>query len=166
MAGLWFFSKLLMPRIGSRGVLAAGFLVFSVVAFGFVYCLTPTTPAWVFASLLIPNGLALGWLIAGLTNLAMTGVQPAYVGETDAAFRLVRQIGANFGVTATAVLLDWRMTLHSSRLLDIANRLDPKTHASISGYAGIVARRAGPAIPSAPGSLQLFQERHPASTAT
>ena len=59
-------------------------------------------------ALLVTNGLALGWLIAGLTNLAMTGVQPAYVSKTDAAFRLVRQIGANVGVTAAAVLLDWR----------------------------------------------------------
>ena len=45
IAGLCLSSKLLMPRMGSRGVLAAGFLAFALVALGFVFCLTPTTPA-------------------------------------------------------------------------------------------------------------------------
>jgi DHA2 family multidrug resistance protein len=156
-AALWISSKYLMPKIGSRAVLALGFAVFSIGGLGFVYFLTPTTPAWVLAALLFPNGIALGWLIVGLTNLAMTGVQPAYVSETDTAFRFVRQIGGNLGVTAAAVLLDWRLTLHSSRLLDVANRLDPKAHAALRSYADIVAQRAGPATAPIPGGFQLFQ---------
>jgi DHA2 family multidrug resistance protein len=150
-------SKYLMARIGPRGVVAIGFLSFSLATLGFVYALTLTTPGWMLALLLILYGLALGWLISGLTNLAMSGIGLEYVSETDTAFRLVRQIGANFGVTAAAVLLDRRETLHSSRLLDVANRLNPITHAAVARYAGIVAQRTGTASNPTPGGYQLFQ---------
>jgi hypothetical protein len=36
-----------------------------------------------------------------------------------------RQMGGAIGVAATVALLDIRETLHSSRLLDVANRLNP-----------------------------------------
>jgi DHA2 family multidrug resistance protein len=150
-------TKFLMAKVGPRGVLAAGFLFFSLAALGFVYGLTLTTPGQPLALLLVVHGLGLGWLVAGLTNLAMTGVEPAYVSEADTWFRLVRQIGANLGVTAAAVLLDWRQTLHSSRLLDVANRLDPKTHAAVNHYAEIVAQRAGPESAPVAGGYQLFK---------
>jgi len=150
-------TKYLTARVGSRGVLAAGFLSFSLAAVGFVYALTLTTPGQPLALLLVLHGFGLGWLISGLTNLAMAGIEPAYVSEADTWFRLVRQIGANLGVTAAAVLLDWRETLHSSRLLDVANRLDPQTHAAVTRYAGIVAQRAGPATVPVAGGYQLFK---------
>ena len=150
-------TKFLMARIGPPGVLAAGFLFFSLAAMGFVYALTVTTPGGLLALLLVVHGLGLGWLVSGLTNVAMKGIEPAYVSEADTSFRLIRQIGANIGVTGAAVLLDWRMTLHSSRLLDVANRLDPKTHEALTRYAGIVAQRAGPdSLPEA-GGYQLLK---------
>lgn len=156
-AALVLSGKYLMARMGPRGVLALGFLSFSLATLGFVYSLTLTSPGWVLASLVAVHGVSLGWLITGLTNVAMKGIEPAYLSETDTAFRVIRQIGSNVGVTAAAVLLDWRMTLHSSRLLDVANRLDPKTHAAVTRYAGIVGQRVGPVSLPMPGGYQLFE---------
>ncbi len=157
VASLLISSRFLMSRIGPRGVLAGGFLTFSLAALGYVYDLTPTTPGWVLASLFALHGVSLGWLFTGLTNLAMSGVAPEYISETNAAFRLIRQIGSNLGVTGALVLLDRQMTLHSSRLLDVANRLDPRAHAAVGHYAGIVAKRAGTAALPMSGGYALFR---------
>ena len=66
-------------------------------------------------------------------------------------------MGNTFGVTAVAVIFDRRLTLHSSRLLDVANRLDPTVQTTLAAYAGIVARKGGGAHDPALGALQIFE---------
>jgi MFS transporter, DHA2 family, multidrug resistance protein len=69
----------------------------------------------------------------------------------------VRQLGNTVGVTAATVLFDHRMTFHSARLLDTANRLDPTTLTTLSQYAGLIHRNAGGDTNPALGALQLFE---------
>jgi DHA2 family multidrug resistance protein len=53
-------------------------------------------------------------------------------------------------------MFDRRMTLHSSRLLDIANRLDATTRSTLAQYADLIHRNGGGSDPAL-GALQLFQ---------
>jgi len=68
----------------------------------------------------------------------------------------VRQLGNTLGVTAATVMFDRRMTMHSSRLLDIANRLDATTRSTLAQYADLIHRNGVTSDP-AQGALQLFQ---------
>ena len=49
------------------------------------------------------------------------------------------------------------MTLHSTRLLDVANRLEPTVQSTLSAYSGLIARNGGAGSDPALGALQLFQ---------
>ena len=69
----------------------------------------------------------------------------------------VRQLGNTFGVTAATVIFGHRLTLHSSRLLDVANRLDPTVQSTLSSYSGLIVRNGGAGSNPALGALQLFQ---------
>ena len=54
-------------------------------------------------------------------------------------------------------MFDRRMTLHSSRLLDISNRLDATTRTTLAQYAELIHRNGGASSTPAEGALQLFQ---------
>ena len=60
--------------------------------------------------------------------------------------------GPSFG------LVMGRLTFHSSRLLDTANRLDPTTTRYLTAFARTVARNAGGGSQPSLGSLQIFQQ--------
>lgn len=49
------------------------------------------------------------------------------------------------------------MTFHSSRILDVANRLDPRLRLTLSQYAALIHRNGGGGSNPALGALQLFQ---------
>jgi MFS transporter, DHA2 family, multidrug resistance protein len=67
------------------------------------------------------------------------------------------QLGNTFGVTAATVLFDRRMTFHSSRLLDVANRIDPVVTRTRSTYSGLIHRNGGPGSVPGFGALQLSE---------
>jgi len=60
-------------------------------------------------------------------------------------------------VTAVTILFDHRMTFHSSRMLDVSNRLDPRVTTTLSQYAALVHRNGGGGSNPTLGALQLFQ---------
>jgi DHA2 family multidrug resistance protein len=66
-------------------------------------------------------------------------------------------LGNTFGVTAATVMFDHRQTLHSSRLVDVANRLDPTLQSTLSQYSSLIARDGGAASNPALGAAQIFQ---------
>ena len=49
------------------------------------------------------------------------------------------------------------MTLHSSRLLDVANRLDPITSSTLTQYANLIHRNASAGSNPSQGALQILQ---------
>ena len=79
------------------------------------------------------------------------------VNDISTTYFFVRQLGNTFGVTAATVLFDRRMTLHSSRLLDVSNRLDAITRSTLTQYANLIHRNGGGSSDPALGALQLFQ---------
>src|SRR5580658_5762308 len=77
--------------------------------------------------------------------------------EVSTSYFFVRQLGNTFGVTAATVMFDHRQTLHSSRLVDVANRLDPTLQSTLSQYSSLIARDGGAASNPALGAVQIFQ---------
>jgi MFS transporter, DHA2 family, multidrug resistance protein len=155
--GLVASLHLVMPKIGGAWTTALGLTMLSVTCGLIIYVWTPTTPTAVLAPALFLQGLFLAPTLLGAANVSTGNVPIADVNDVSTMFFFVRQIGNTIGVTAATVLFDYRMTFHSSRLLDTANRLDPITRTTLSTYAGIIHRNAGGDTNPVLGALQLFE---------
>jgi DHA2 family multidrug resistance protein len=112
-----------------------------------VYVWTPTTPTAVLAPAIFLQGFSLGLVLLGVSRLATGTAAPSDLNDISTTYFFARQLGNTFGVTAVTVLFDRRMTFHSSRLLDVANRLDPTARSTLTQYANLIHRNgAGTAI--------------------
>lgn len=157
--GVGFLSsmRILIPRLGGLFTTVLGFILLAVTLTIFIYTWTPDTPTWFLGAIVFIQGISIAPIAAGISNLAIGQVTLPHMSDTDATYYFVRQLGNTFGVTAVTVIFDRRMTLHSSRLLDVANRLDPTVRSTLAAYAATVARKGGGAHSPALGALQLFQ---------
>ena len=122
-----------------------------------VYIWTPTTPTEILAPAILLQGFALGPVLLGATNIATGQAALPDLNDTSTSFYFVRQLGNTFGVTSVTVLFDRRMTLHSSRLLDVANRVDPIVQSTLTQYANLIHRNGGGGSNPSLGALQIFQ---------
>jgi len=123
--GLVVFLRHFVPRFGGTKAVIFGALLMLVCCVNFVYIWTPTTPTLVLLPSVFFQGFALGPMVLGAAVMS-TGQASIYeLNDISNSFFFVRQLGNTFGVTAATVLFDYRTTLHSSRLEDVANRLDP-----------------------------------------
>jgi MFS transporter, DHA2 family, multidrug resistance protein len=77
--------------------------------------------------------------------------------DVSTSFYFVRQLGNTLGVTAATVIFDHRQTLHSARLVDVANRLNQTVQATLAQYAGLIARDGGAGSNPSLGAVQLLQ---------
>jgi DHA2 family multidrug resistance protein len=155
--GLQSALHVLMPRLGPIRTLVFGLLLLVGLYLGICYIWTPDTPTVVLAPAIFLQGFCIGPVILAAGNVASANAPIAKVNDISTTYFFVRQLGNTFGVTAATVLFDRRMTLHSSRLLDAANRLEPTTRATLSQYANLIFRNGGPNSNPALGALQLFQ---------
>src|ERR1700678_380991 len=155
--GVQYALHLLLPRLGALRTLVGGLLIL-VGAYGVIcYLWTPTTPTTILAPMLFLQGFCIGPVILAAGNVVSANALIAEVNDISTTYFFVRQLGNTFGVTAATVLFDRRMTLHSSRLLDVSNRLDPTTTTTLAQYANLIHRHGRPnSVPGA-GALQLFQ---------
>jgi DHA2 family multidrug resistance protein len=149
--------RIFVPRLGIRLCAFLGMSLLAATFTVFVYSWTASTPTYLLGAMLFCQGFSQGLAVIGVAN-AVTGQVPAEdVWEGDTTYFFIRQLGNTFGVTAVTILFDRRLTLHSSRLLDVSNRLDPLTGATLSSYAQLIARNAGAGSTPQLGALQLFQ---------
>ncbi len=155
--GLILTLRYVMTRIGGRRTVLLGSAMFCATCVNFIYVWTPTTPTWLLASCTFLQGFSIAPMLVGAANVATGQAALADLNDVSTSFFFVRQLGNTFGVTAATVLFDRRMTLHSSELLDVANKLNPTTEATLRQYAGLIARNAGAAFDPALGAAQLFQ---------
>src|SRR5271154_6566002 len=155
--GLQLALHVLMPRFGPVRTLACGLLLLVGTYVGICYIWTPTTPTIVLAPAIFFQGFCIGPAILAAGNVVSANAPVAQVNDISTTYFFIRQLGNTFGVTAATVLFDRRMTLHSSRLLDISNRLDATTRATLAQYANLIHRNGGPGSDPALGALQLFQ---------
>jgi DHA2 family multidrug resistance protein len=155
--GLQYALHLLIPRLGPVRTLAAGLLILVAAYLAICYIWTPTTPTIVLAPVIFLQGFCIGPVILAAGNVVSANAPIGQVNDISTTYFFVRQLGNTFGVTAATVLFDRRMTLHSSRLLDVSNRLDATTRSTLAQYANLIHRNGGGSSDPALGALQLFQ---------
>ncbi len=109
------------------------------------------------AGAILFQGFSLGPTVLGGTNIATANAPREDLNDVATAYFFVRQIGYTVGVTGATIFFDHRLTLHSSRLLDVANRLDPIATSTLADYAALIQRNGGGSSDPAIGALQLFQ---------
>jgi MFS transporter, DHA2 family, multidrug resistance protein len=155
--GLLLTLRVGLPKIGGPRTIALGLLLLIVTCASIVYIWTPNTPAGILRVAISLQGLALGPILLGAANIATANAPLADVNDISTTYFFTRQLGNTFGVTAATILFDHRMTLHSSRLLDTANRLDPIVQSTLTQYANLIHRNGGGSSNPVLGALQIFQ---------
>jgi DHA2 family multidrug resistance protein len=155
--GLQLALHVLIPRLGPVRTLVCGLLLLVGTYLAICYIWTPTTPTVVLAPAIFLQGFCIGPVILAAGNVVSANAPIADVNDISTTYFFVRQLGNTFGVTAATVLFDRRMTLHSSRLLDVSNRLDATTRSTLAQYANLIHRNGGASSDPALGALQLFQ---------
>jgi hypothetical protein len=113
------------------------------------------TPGNDIAYVLFLLGIGSGLLLAGISLLSTGTLEKRFHNEAASSYFFLRQIGASLGVSAAAVLID--QTVHSSRLLDTANRLDPVVQRVLRDFASLITARGNGTSVSDPGNYELFQ---------
>jgi MFS family permease len=156
--GLQYALHLLIPRLGPLRTLVGGLLILVAAYLAICYIWTPTTPTIVLAPVIFLQGFCIGPVILAAGTVVSANAPVAQVNDISTTYFFVRQLGNTFGVTAATVLFDRRMTLHSSRLLDVSNRLDATTRTTLAQYADLIHRNGGGSSDPALGALQLFQD--------
>jgi MFS transporter, DHA2 family, multidrug resistance protein len=154
--GLQLALHALVPRLGPVRTLVCGLLLLVTTYLAICYIWTPTTPTIVLAPAIFLQGFCIGPVLLAAGNVVSSNAPVADVNDITTTYFFVRQLGNTFGVTAATVMFDRRMTMHSSRLLDIANRLDATTRSTLARYANLIHSNGVTSDP-AQGALQLFQ---------
>jgi MFS transporter, DHA2 family, multidrug resistance protein len=149
--------RLILPRWGGPRTIAAGLVVLSATCASLVYIWTPTTPTDVLAPAIFLQGLSLAPVLLGAMNMVTANAALTHINDLSTTFFFVRQLGNTFGVTAATVVFDHRMTLHSSRLLDVANRLNPTVNSTLAQYSNLIHRNGGGTSNPLLGAIEIFQ---------
>jgi MFS transporter, DHA2 family, multidrug resistance protein len=154
--GLQLGLHVLLARLGPVRTLVCGLLLLVTTYMSICYIWTPTTPAIILAPAIFLQGFCIGPVLLAAGNVASSNAPMADVNDITTTYFFVRQLGNTFGVTAATVMFDRRMTTHSSRLLDVSNRLDATTRSTLAGYAHLIHSNGVTSDP-AQGALQIFQ---------
>ena len=155
LVGYYLMMKL-SPQFGLFASNLAALILFIVGNFGFVHVLTGDTPGATINIFLVCHGVSTGMLIPGIGMLILPAIDLRFISFGTAIYLFFRNLGASIGVSAVLALLDIRQTLHSSRLLDTANQLNPQLAQKLRAFARLVQSR-GMAINSPSlGADQLF----------
>jgi MFS transporter, DHA2 family, multidrug resistance protein len=155
--GMVISLRYLLPRLGGSGLVTLGALMMCAACVNFIYIWTPTTPTWLLALSTFLQGFSLTPLLLGASNISTSQAALCDLNDVSTSYFFVRQLGNTFGVTAATVIFDYRQTLHSARLVDVANRLDPTVQSTLSQYSSLIARDGGAASNPALGAVQIFQ---------
>lgn len=149
--------RYVLARLGGSSVVILGALMMCAACVNLVYIWTPTTPTWLLALSIFLQGFSMAFLLLGTSNISTSQAALYDLNDVSTTYFFVRQLGNTFGVTAATVMFDHRQTLHSARLLDVANRLDPTLQSALSQYSSLIARSGGLASNPTLGAVQIFQ---------
>jgi MFS transporter, DHA2 family, multidrug resistance protein len=155
--GLVLSLRYVVPRMGGPFTLGLGLSLLIVTCTSILYIWTPTTPTAILAPAFFFQGFSLGPTLLGASTTVTANTPLPDLNDISTSFFFVRQLGNTFGLTAATVLFDHRTNLHSSRLLDVANRLDAITRSTLVQYAAVIHRGGGGGSNPVLGALQLFQ---------
>ena len=146
-----------MPKLTPRGVVLLGLCANVAANLLLVFMLAPDTPALDLCAILVLHGVSLGMLLPGVTNVLVGHAHFRYIAFGMTIYFTFRQLGGAIGVAATVALLDIRETLHSSRLLDAANRLNPMVRDLVRHLGFRLHAQGLPSNVAHEGAFRLFQ---------
>ncbi|HEX4002329.1 MAG TPA: MFS transporter [Candidatus Acidoferrales bacterium] len=155
--GLQLTVHVFLARLGGVRTLVIGLVLLLATYLAIVYIWTPTSPTIVLAPAIFLQGFCLAPVLLAAGNIVTSNASIGDVNDVSTTYFFVRQLGNTLGVTAATIMFDRRMTLHSERLLDTANRLDATTHFTLTQYAHLIQRSLGGSSDPRLGALQLFQ---------
>lgn len=155
--GMLIALRYVLPWLGGWKTVAASAVMMGAACINFIYVWTPTTPTWLLALSILLQGLSMGFLLLGASNVSTSQAAVVDLNDISTSYYFVRQLGNTFGVTAATVMFDHRQTLHSARLADVANRFDPTAQMALSKYSNLIARAGGAASNPTLGALQILQ---------
>jgi len=156
--GLLLSLRVLIPRLGGVRTMGIGLVGLIATYATIVYLWTPTTPTAVLAPAIFLQGFSLAPVVIAAANVATANTPLPDINDISTTYFFVRQLGNTFGVTAVTILFDHRMTFHSSRILDVAHRLDPTVRSTLAQYAELIHRNGGGSSDPTLGALQIFQD--------
>ncbi|HEX5423864.1 MAG TPA: MFS transporter [Bryobacteraceae bacterium] len=122
------FGARFTPKLSARAVMLLGLALFAAANHLLVVQLTPDTPASNLLLILALHGSSLGMLLPAVTAILVGHARPRFLSFDMTIYYFFRGLGGVVGIGATIALLDVRETIHSSRLLDTANRINPIVH--------------------------------------
>ena len=144
----------LFAKIGGARVLLLSLVVEILSQLLFAHFVTTDTPdrdLWLPLAL---NGIFIALSVPTLGIVAFATIDNQQASNGRAMYYGCRQLGASVGVTLSAVLIDRRMSLHSSRLLDaFVNR-----NGSILGQASYLSDRTLSAMVRKQSSVLSFAD--------
>lgn len=149
-------SALGATKVNLRLIVLAGFVMAVCANLLFVYDLAPDTPAFVLSAILLLHGFSLGVAAPGITTLLLGRTSFRFIDFGMTIYVFFRQLGAAVGIAATVALIDIRETLHSSRLLDTANRLSPSVDNAVRHLTLLLHSRDLPPNAAVAGCLALL----------
>jgi DHA2 family multidrug resistance protein len=155
--GMIIALRYVLPRLGGIGLVALGTSMMCAVCVNFIYIFTPTTPTWLLALSAFLQGTSLAQLLLGASNVSTSQATLTNQNDVSTGYFFVRQLGNTLGVSAATVMFDHRQTLHSARLIDVANRFDPTLQSTLSQYSSLIARNGGATANPTLGAIQIFQ---------
>jgi DHA2 family multidrug resistance protein len=153
--GLAFGAKF-APKLSPQVVILLGLGIFAIANHLLTLQLTPDTPALNLFLIVVLHGASLGMQIPAVSGMLLGESSPRYLAFEMAIYYHVRGVGSVLGVGATGAMLDIRESVHSSRLLDLAGRLNPDIHRLQVGLGHALHARGLPATTANLGSYQIF----------
>ena len=145
------------PKLSPQVVVLLGLSIFVIANHLLTLHLTPDTPALNLYLIVVLHGASLGMQVPAVSGMLLGKSSPRYLAFDMAIYYHLRGVGSVLGVSAAAAMLDIRESVHSSRLLDVAGRLNPDVQRLVTGLGHALHARGLPATTANLGSYQIFQ---------
>ncbi len=132
-----------IARFGQRKAMAFAFTMLVASMLLIARLMTTGTPATYYALPLMLYAFCLAPMLSAIASGTVSKVPLAQQLDAVAIYMSFRQFGASLGVTLVIILLDWRETLHSSRLFESLRDGGPQVQDWMNQAAQFAIARGG-----------------------
>jgi DHA2 family multidrug resistance protein len=156
-----------MARFGPRKVISFAFIALIAAMLTAWRLLTLQTPPYFYALPLVLYAFCLAPMLSAIGSGAVSKLPGPSQLDGAAIYMSFRQFGAALGITLVTTLLNWRETLHSSRLLELPNAARAGLPDWLHGVALMAETREGaPPMQAAPMALATLARAAQAQSQT
>jgi EmrB/QacA subfamily drug resistance transporter len=146
-----------IAKFGPRKVIGFAFLALIAAMLSAWRLLTLQTPPDYYVLPLVLYAFCLAPMLSAIGSGAVSKLPAQSQLDAVAIYMSFRQFGAALGITLVTTLLNWRETLHSSRLLELPNAVQAGLPAWLQTVASAAQTRAGaPPMQARPMALAML----------